>query len=80
MAGKNYIYMNHHIRDRENLRSRTPEPVVTVQCGPLRVHCNRVDILDRRGRVVASVRWGRLRAHGHHVHAWVEADRVRVSG
>lgn len=68
-----FVYMNHHIRDARNLASPTPEPVITVQRGRYRIYCNEVEL---RGNV--RVRFGRLKAHGHDVRAWVEADSVRV--
>ena len=71
---KTFVYMNHRIRDPKNVNSPTPEPVITVQRGRHRTYCNRVEI---RGPSV--VRFGRLRAHGHDVRAWVETEAdVRI--
>lgn len=73
---KTYIYMNHHIRDKANLKSRTPEPPITVQKGKHRIHANSIFI-----KGPSEVGWGELPAHGHVVHAWIETDsEVEVLG
>jgi hypothetical protein len=65
--------MNHQIRDAKNLESKTPEPVITIQTGNARVHCNSVEIVGK-----VTVKFGRLRAHGHDVRAWVETDNKNI--
>lgn len=70
---KSYIYMNHHIRDAKNLESAAPEPVITIQTGNTRVHCNSVEIVGK-----VSVKFGKLKAHAHDVRAWVETDSKNI--
>jgi len=64
---KAFIYMNHWIRDPANAKSKTPEPVITVQVGSNRTYCNEVEIYG-----YARVCTGKLPTPGHDVTAWVE--------
>lgn len=62
---KTYIYMNHHIKDK-----KTTEPVITIQEGKQRIHCNTVEIFGN-----VTVCTGRLRASKTHVvRAWIECN------
>lgn len=71
-----YIYMNHYIYDKKNHKSKTPEPVITVQTGSKRIYCNEVAI---KGTVI--IKCGTLQALGHNVHGWLETDSpVEVLG
>ena len=62
--------MNHHIYSKENHKSKTPEPALTVQQGTKRIYCNTVQI---EGPSV--VKYGRMQnSIGHEVHGWLETE------
>lgn len=68
-----YLYFNH------NLKEKTPEPKATLLHKGRLVYGNTLEILDRKGRVVARLKTGRLKTPSHQVIAWLETNApVRV--
>jgi hypothetical protein len=71
---KTYIYMNHHLKDKANLRAKEPEPIITVQRGTRRTQANQVRILGP-----CEVCWGNLPIACYNVKAWIETtSKVEV--
>lgn len=75
---KRIVFMNHRLKDPANRKAARPKPPVTLQGNKGRgrsVHA--VEILDRDGVLLATIKWhpqGCRQVTTHEVLGWVEIE------
>jgi len=71
------IFMNHLLRCPVNAAREKPKPVITVQRNGRRTRAHSVEIKDRAGNTLATVKWspeGTPKIKSHVVRAWIEVE------